>query len=198
MFNSPDRYGKGLDWTGYTVHDASNILRRYLNQLPEPIIPLDFYNRFRIPLREHYSYVTAEPGAQDRSFNGIDDDAAIKTYQQLITELPPLNRQLLLYILDLLAVFASKSDMNLMTASNLSAIFQPAILRHPDHDMAPKEYRLNQDVLIFLIDNQDHFLVGMQGTAADEQTIQDVQSGAPRIISGPAPSSWAPQLVARS
>lgn len=25
IFDSPERYGKGLDWTGYTVHDAANI-----------------------------------------------------------------------------------------------------------------------------------------------------------------------------
>jgi hypothetical protein len=47
VFDSPERYGKGLDWSGYTVHDAANVLRRYLNQLPEPIVPLEFYERFR-------------------------------------------------------------------------------------------------------------------------------------------------------
>lgn len=36
------RYGKGMPWTGYTVHDAANILLRYLLQLSEPIIPLEF------------------------------------------------------------------------------------------------------------------------------------------------------------
>ncbi|KAH0253181.1 RhoGAP-domain-containing protein, partial [Aureobasidium melanogenum] len=95
------------------------------------------------------------------------------------TELPPLNRQLLLYILDLLAVFASKSDLNKMTTPNLAAIFQPGLLSHPQHDMAPPEYRLSQDVLIFLIENQDSFLIGMHGTAADEKTVKEVQSGAP-------------------
>ncbi|KAL8701669.1 MAG: hypothetical protein Q9201_004772, partial [Fulgogasparrea decipioides] len=43
--------------------------------------------------------------------------------------------------------------------------------------MEPKEYRLSQDVLIFLIENQDSFLVGMSGTAADEKTVKEVQSG---------------------
>ena len=104
--------------------------------------------------------------------------SAIKTFQSLITEIPPLNRQLLLYILDLLAVFASKSDINHMNAPNLATIFQPGLLSHPNHNMAPAEYRLSQDVLIFLIDNQDNFLVGMQGTAADEKTIQEVSNGA--------------------
>ena len=59
------------------------------------------------------------------------------------------------------------------------AIFQPGILSHPQHAMAPDEYKLSQDVLIFLIENQDHFLIGMQGTAADEKTVQEVESGPP-------------------
>jgi hypothetical protein len=116
---------------------------------------------------------------QSPSVGDFDPVATIRIYQSLITELPPLNRQLLLYILDLLAVFASKSDLNKMTTPNLSAIFQPGILSHPSHDMAPPQYRLSQDVLIFLIENQDHFLIGMQGTAADEKTVQEVESGPP-------------------
>lgn len=114
---------------------------------------------------------------QAPSLGGFDPDAAVQIYQRLIKELPALNRQLLLYILDLLAVFAAKSDVNKMTTSNLAAIFQPGILSHPQHDMSPQDYRLSQDVLIFLIDNQDHFLIGMEGTAVDEGTARHVQSG---------------------
>lgn len=33
-FDEPPRYGKDLDWTGYSVHDAASVLRRYLNQMP--------------------------------------------------------------------------------------------------------------------------------------------------------------------
>ncbi|KAF1989895.1 RhoGAP-domain-containing protein [Aulographum hederae CBS 113979] len=191
-FNSPDRYGKGLDWTGYTVHDAANILRRYFNQLPEPIIPLQFYERFRAPLRGHQADAVGEMDGQSPSVGNFDIERAIREYQTLITELPPLNRQLLLYILDLLAVFASKSDLNKMTTPNLAAIFQPGLLSHPSHDMAPPEYRLSQDVLIFLIENQDHFLIGMQGTEADAQTVQDVQSGPP------TPHNRTPSTPSRS
>lgn len=167
-----------MDWAGYTVHDAANVLRRYLNQLPEPIVPLDLYDRFREPLRGHVMQAVGDQEGPQFQEN-FDVGKAITTYQQLITELPPLNRQLLLYILDLLAVFASKADENRMNSQNLAAIFQPGMLSHPQHDMAPGEYRLSQDVLIFLIENQDHFLIGMRGTAADEQTVQDVQNGTP-------------------
>jgi len=180
IFDSPDRYGKGLVWDGYTVHDAANVLRRYLNDLPEPVVPLDLYEKFREPLRG-----ATKPGAGDAEgpqfVENFDMDAAIVRYQQLITELPPLNRQLLLYILDLLAVFAAKSDQNRMTSQNLAAIFQPGMLSHPNHAMAPEEYRLNQCVIIFLIENQDHFLIGMQGTAADEKTVAEVQKGTPVV-----------------
>ncbi|KAF3393946.1 Rho-GTPase-activating protein 5 [Penicillium rolfsii] len=175
IFDSPERYGKGLDWSGYTVHDAANVLRRYLNQLPEPIVPLEFYERFREPLRVYQRQVQAEKepvGAEK-----FDHAKAVETYQRLIVELPPLNKQLLLYILDLLAVFASKSDQNRMTSANLSAIFQPGMLSHPQHDMSPEEYKLSQDVLIFLIENQDHFLVGMSGTTPDEQQVKEVEAG---------------------
>ena len=177
-FDSPDRYGKGLDWEGYTVHDAANVLRRYLNQLPEPIVPLELYERMREPLKEFLAAAENGPPSEDYFRKTIE------TYQHLITELPPLNRQLLLYILDLLAVFASKADENRMTSANLAAIFQPGMLSHPMHDMAPEEYRLSQDVLVFLIENQDHFLIGMRGTAADEQTKEEVEKG-PSVPSTP-------------
>lgn len=191
LFDSPDRYGKGLDWTGYTVHDAANILRRYLNQLPQPIVPLTFYERCRDPLRSHQAQAVGDMEAQAQDVGDFDHEAAITTYQRLITELPPLNRQLLLYILDLLAVFASKSELNRMTSANLAAIFQPGMLSHPSHDMEPSEYRLSQDVIIFLIENQDNFLVGMSGTAADDKTVKEVQSGVQRQPNTPTRLSQA-------
>ena len=191
LFDSPDRYGKGLDWTGYTVHDAANILRRYLNMLPQPIVPHENYEKFRDPLRSHQAQAVGDMEAQAQDVGNFDPDSAITTYQRLITELPPLNRQLLLYILDLLAVFASKAEQNRMTSANLAAIFQPGMLSHSGHDMQPAEYRLSQDVIIFLIENQDSFLVGMSGTAVDEKTVREVQSGAQRQPTTPKRTSQA-------
>lgn len=191
IFDEPDRYGKGLVWDKYTVHDASNVFRRYLNDLPEPVVPLDLYEKFRDPLRGATKQATGD--AEGPQFvEDFDEQAAIAKYQQLITELPPLNRQLLLYILDLLAVFAAKSDLNRMNSQNLAAIFQPGMLSHPGHAMAPEEYRLNQCVLIFLIENQDHFLIGMQGTAADEKTKQEVEHGTPVLAAPGSPSTPTP------
>ncbi|KAK8137747.1 hypothetical protein PG984_001127 [Apiospora sp. TS-2023a] len=194
-FDSPDRYGKGLVWDGYTVHDAANVLRRYLNDLPEPVVPLDLYEKFRDPLRGHTKQAVGDiEGSQ--LVDNFDETQAIKQYQELIKALPPLNRQLLLYILDLLAVFAAKADENRMTAQNLAAIFQPGMLSHPNHAMAPEEYRLNQCVIIFLIENQDHFLIGMPGTAADEKTKQVIEKYIPAPPVVVSPSTPAPKRSA--
>jgi hypothetical protein len=194
LFDSPDRYGKGLVWDGFTVHDAANVLRRYLNDLPEPVVPLDLYEKFRDPLRGATKQAVGD--AEGPQFvESFDEMNAIEIYQKLITELPPLNRQLLLYILDLLAVFAAKADENRMNSQNLAAIFQPGMLSHPAHAMAPEEYRLNQCVIIFLIENQDHFLIGMQGTGVDEKTVKEVQSGTP---AAPAPAPATPNPKAQS
>lgn len=157
------------------------MLRRYLNDLPEPVVPLDLYERFREPLRGNTRQAVGDAeGAQ--LVDNFNEQAAIARYQQLIKGLPPLNRQLLLYILDLLAVFAAKADENRMTAQNLAAIFQPGMLSHPAHAMAPEEYRLNQCVIIFLIENQDHFLIGMQGTGTDEKTKREMEKAAPAPV----------------
>lgn len=46
-FDSPDSaYGAHLDWRGYTVYDAANIMRRYLCHLPEPVITLSAQKAF--------------------------------------------------------------------------------------------------------------------------------------------------------
>lgn len=48
LFDDPNgSYGLHLNWVGYTVHDAASALRRYLNKMPEPVIPYHMYESFR-------------------------------------------------------------------------------------------------------------------------------------------------------
>ncbi|TFK62259.1 RhoGAP-domain-containing protein [Pluteus cervinus] len=143
-FETPPRYGKDLDWTkeGYTIHDVASVFRRYLTQMTEPIIPHDLYHDFRDAL------------AKD-SYN---QDEVILTYKRLIRRMPRPNQWLLLYVLDILSVFARKSDKNLMTASNLAVVFRPGLISHPNHEMSPKEHTLSQRVLEFMIAHQDWFM----------------------------------------
>ena len=169
-FNEPPRYGKGIDWSGYTVHDAASILLRFLLRLPEPIIPLLMYEAFQGPV---------QADEQDSS-DTIFANSAIRRYRHQILLLPALSRQLLLYLLDLLAVFADQSRSNNLTAKRLATIFQPAILspvRAGEEFVEEEAYRrLSRDVFTFLIENQDNFLVGMSSQARQNLRAKAVNS----------------------
>lgn len=154
LFETPPRYGKSLDWkqSPYTPHDVASVFRRYLTQMPEPVIPYDMYHDFRDPLGK-------------APFN---QEEAITTYKRLIRGMPRPNQYLLLYVLDLLSVFARKCDKNLMTATNLAVIFRPGLISHPQHEMTPGEHALSQKVLEFLIAQQDWFMLDIPPPDDDE------------------------------
>ena len=54
IFDSDHDFGAKFDWSsgGYTVHDAANVMRRFLNHLPEPVITLDYYRPFKDTMRK--------------------------------------------------------------------------------------------------------------------------------------------------
>lgn len=114
----------------------------------------------------------------------FDRDAVIQTYQQLITKLPALSRQLLLYLLDLLAIFASKSHINGMTPASIAHVFQPVILspvKLGEDFIEDEAHRLlRQDILISLIGCQDHSLMESRVFAIEEQNLPN--EGSDKII----------------
>ncbi|KAL0953190.1 hypothetical protein HGRIS_004444 [Hohenbuehelia grisea] len=167
-FENPPRYGKSLDWKKetYTTHDCASVFRRYLTQMPEPVIPHDLYHEFRDALAK-------QPYNQDE---------VIATYKSLIRRMPRANQYLLLYVLDLLSVFARKSDKNLMTAKNLAVIFRPGLISHPNHEMSPQEHHLSQQVLEFLIAHQDWFMLDIP----PPPTPSEPSSPAPGSSSAPS------------
>ncbi|KAF4624776.1 hypothetical protein G7Y89_g13393 [Cudoniella acicularis] len=161
----PDQnYGRKLDWTGYSVYEAATCLLRYLKRLPEPVIPYEFYDKCTSILGP-----TVYENDEGYDRNAFSIDVAISTLQQHIAEFPPLNRQLLLYLLDAIAVFIEKSNTNKMTSARMVAAFQPSLLaREASVGMSVLDHVRAADTLVFMIENQDHFLMGMLGTAADD------------------------------
>ncbi|GAA5841840.1 hypothetical protein JCM3766R1_005586 [Sporobolomyces carnicolor] len=184
VFDEPPRYGKDFDWTGYSVHDAASVLRRYLNSLPEPVIPAGLYLDFTAVLQR------PQP---------IDD--SIAAYRHLISLLPPASRYLLLYLLDFLSVFARCSSKNLMTASNLAVVFQPGLVSsrregtnsallgfpgfvegrlptspgsvtgrsNPGAQEQAGEHGRGKEVLEFLIEQQASFMIGLEAPVDAER-----------------------------
>jgi GTPase-activating protein SAC7 len=66
----------------------------------------------------YYNYVGRLTGDSPARQPPLREDEAITAYKRLILELPRANQYLLLYVLDLLSVFARKAETNLMTATS--------------------------------------------------------------------------------
>lgn len=79
----------------------------------------------------------------------------MRRFQDLIDRLPLPHQFLLLYLLDLLHLFASNSDFTRMDSANLASVFTPGMLSR--NDMQPSEYKHSQQVIKFLIENQTLF-----------------------------------------
>ncbi|KAI1353081.1 Rho GTPase activation protein [Xylaria sp. FL0043] len=148
VFDTPPRYGAGFNWDGYTPHDVAALLLRYLKMLPEPIIPYHKHNDF-----------INIPGSTLEA-TGEDLIKAISVAQQHMASLPPFNRHLLLYILDILDLVEDWSSVNKMTLERLTAAFQPAILAAPPAEMDKGAYFNAARVVIFLIKNKGSFITG--------------------------------------
>ncbi|KAJ7019846.1 Rho GTPase activation protein [Mycena alexandri] len=177
LFEAPPRYGKSLDWKQetYTTHDVASVFRRYLTQMPEPVIPHAMYHAVRDALSK-------------QPFN---QDEVIATYKRLIRAMPRANQYLLLYVLDLLSVFARKSDKNLMTATNLAVIFRPGLISHPAHEMSPPEHDLSQRVLEFLIAQQDWFMLDIPPPPQNEPWQEEEEEVGDDAGHSPVGGAWS-------
>ncbi|KAK9476250.1 Rho GTPase activation protein [Lipomyces japonicus] len=162
IFSTGPEFGKQINWSSFTVHDVASVFRRYLNNLPEPIIPLENYDEFRAPFMAKH-----EPsGARTPGGTFLKKKEVVLLLQSLIDKIPAANRQLLLYVLDLLDSFAKHSKKTLMPSSNLAAVFQPCILSHPNHNMAPDQYEISQEAIVFMIEQRKHFAMADDSATA--------------------------------
>ncbi|KAI8092243.1 Rho GTPase activation protein [Gilbertella persicaria] len=141
IFNTAPDYGRQLDWKGYSVHDAANVLRRFLNYLPEPVIVHKLYQ----PFRDVISSDTAT------------EQEKVARFQSLIEQLPEHHQYLLFYLLDLLSLFSQNVQITKMDTFNLASVFTPGILLNPEHAMIPAQYKSSQRVVQFLIEHQHCF-----------------------------------------
>nr|CAG5958680.1 unnamed protein product [Menidia menidia] len=93
------------------VHTVASLLKLYLRELPEPVIPFQKYEEF---------LACAKLLAKD-------DETGVKELQRLVESLPPVNYNLLKYICRYW--FQSYSGVNKMSVQNLATVFGPNILR---------------------------------------------------------------------
>ena len=98
------------------VNDAADLLKAYLRELPEPVLP-DAHFDTHIAI--------ADMNCAD---GGLDKRRRIATLQALYLCLPDVNRMALRMLLQLLHSVARMQDENRMNASSLATVFLPALL----------------------------------------------------------------------
>uniref|UniRef100_A0A4W6C6Y7 Rho GTPase-activating protein 24 n=1 Tax=Lates calcarifer TaxID=8187 RepID=A0A4W6C6Y7_LATCA len=95
------------------VHTVASLLKLYLRELPEPVIPFHKYDEFLACAK----------------LLGKDDEMGMKELRGLVESLPPVNYNLLKYICRFLDEVQSYSGVNKMSVQNLATVFGPNILR---------------------------------------------------------------------
>ncbi|XP_029025495.1 rho GTPase-activating protein 24 isoform X2 [Betta splendens] len=95
------------------VHTVASLLKLYLRELPEPVIPFSLYEEFLTCAK----------------LLSKDDEMGKKELRRLVESLPPVNYNLLKYICRFLDEVQSYSGVNKMSVQNLATVFGPNILR---------------------------------------------------------------------
>ncbi|KAF1671456.1 HMHA1 protein, partial [Pygoscelis papua] len=147
-------------------HDISNVLKLYLRQLPEPIMPFRMYNELMGLAKESLQGGEAKgksgKGGPELVDKGADTDKVVVNLvlklKELLKELPWENMATLQYLLQHLRRIVEVEQDNKMTSSNLGIVFGPTLMRPRPTDATislsslvdyPHQARIIEALIIF-------------------------------------------------
>lgn len=107
-------FDDGIDVSFENAHDCGAVLKLYLRELKEPLIPFAHY--------EHFLAVQKKYGSDQASH-------ATEDYRILMSSLPQANRDLLGYLCAFLEEVAEHEQNNRMNVKNVAIVFAPNVLR---------------------------------------------------------------------
>ncbi|NWW88468.1 HMHA1 protein, partial [Rhynochetos jubatus] len=147
-------------------HDISNVLKLYLRQLPEPLMPFRMYNELMGLAKESLQGGEAKgksgKGGPELVDKGADTDKVVVNLvlklKELLKELPWENMATLQYLLQHLRRIVEVEQDNKMTSSNLGIVFGPTLMRPRPTDATislsslvdyPHQARIIEALIIF-------------------------------------------------
>ncbi|XP_041435837.1 rho GTPase-activating protein 45-like isoform X3 [Xenopus laevis] len=142
-------------------HDLSNVLKLYLRQLPEPLIPFRLYNGLMGLAKESLRGTEKGKGPrlQDKGPNTEPEVLSIVLQlKELLQDLPSENRTTLQYLVKHLCRVSEQEQLNKMSPSNLGIVFGPALMRPRPTDATvslsslvdyPHQARIVESLIIF-------------------------------------------------
>ncbi|XP_010897526.1 rho GTPase-activating protein 22 isoform X3 [Esox lucius] len=151
------------------VHTVASLLKLYLRELPEPVVPYKNYTDF---------LVTAQLLAKDQ-------EEGIQELARQVKALPQVNYNLLRYICRFLDEVQSHASQNKMSVQNLATVFGPNILRPKLEDPQTMMEGSSQVQHLMMVLISEHSRL-YQGAAVNPT---DDRSASPRT-----PHCWATSI----
>ncbi|XP_063213891.1 rho GTPase-activating protein 45 isoform X1 [Chroicocephalus ridibundus] len=197
-------------------HDISNVLKLYLRQLPEPIMPFRMYNELMGLAKESLQGGEGKgksgKGGPELVDRGADTDKVVANLvlklKELLKELPLENMATLQYLLQHLRRIVEVEQDNKMTSSNLGIVFGPTLMRPRPTDATislsslvdyPHQARIVEALIIFystIFENKESAVLGDSSKYSTES--KEEAAGCSDLASGgsqpAAPPGSAPDL----
>ncbi|KAI8973394.1 Rho GTPase activation protein [Mycotypha africana] len=115
-FDTPPTYGRYMDLSHYDIHAITCVVKKYLRQLPDPAIPVQFHDKFMQLYDE-----------------GLQIDLTTKTLGCLLQQLPKEHFHLIYYIILLCSDILKHADKNMMNSEALAVVFAPVCTGFEQH-----------------------------------------------------------------
>ncbi|XP_066597804.1 uncharacterized protein RhoGAP15B isoform X2 [Prorops nasuta] len=106
-----DAWATQITRGSYSEHDVATVLRRFLRDLPEPLIPCTIHDQLNY-----------------RTSSKSNEEERATVYARLLSTLNPVSAASLRKILAHLHCLSQQSSRNLMTVENLSAFWGPTLM----------------------------------------------------------------------
>ncbi|KAI9018675.1 Rho GTPase activation protein [Phycomyces nitens] len=119
-FDQPPTYGKYLDLTQYDIHSITSVVKKYLRNLPDSVIPMSFHDQFLQTTELCRSHIES-----------------INLIAALIADLPTAHNHLLHYVFILVSRIREHETVNKMNPEALATVLAPvcAGLEHTLKDL---------------------------------------------------------------
>lgn len=115
-----------VELSGNSPHDITSVLKRFLQELTDPVVPFHFYDAFISLAKTLHADPGDDPGTPSPS------PEIIRSLKTLLVQLPDSNYSTLRHLVAHLFRVAARFKENKMSANNLGIVFGPTLLRPPD------------------------------------------------------------------
>jgi hypothetical protein len=167
-----------LEANRFTVHDCCSVLKKFISELPEPLLTESHFELYR-----KISQITQPINASNKI-----NIKKLTAVQLLLLLLPSPNRQLLRDLLSLFEKVLKYSTENKMSSTSLATIFAPHLFCPKNFTAIELQQNLDfiTDTLVFMIDNSTKVF------KAPQELIQDVNKQLETLTKNASNSSLAP------